>query len=145
MKGVWIAGLNVIDSGVAVRPGEDVSGIDLELTNSAQQIGGTVTDAGGQPVPGHWVVLFSQDRDKWTNVNNRFFATVMTGPAGRFRVVSLPPGSYYAIATDQFDQNGNVVGMFSDPDFLEGAIRNATRFSLSDGSSTTVDLKVVAP
>jgi hypothetical protein len=56
---------------------------------------------------------------------------------GRFKVRSLPPGSYYAIAVDYAEP-----GESNDPDFLERVRSKATSFSLNDGEAKTLDLKI---
>ena len=58
MKAVWIRGVNVIDTGIDVKPGEDVGGIEIELTNRSQQLSGQVLDASGQPAKDFSLVVF---------------------------------------------------------------------------------------
>jgi hypothetical protein len=49
----------------------------------------------------------------------------------------LPAGSYYAIAVDYIPQ-----GEWGDPDTLERLKSKATRFTLTEGESKTLDLKL---
>ena len=53
------------------------------------------------------------------------------------RSVTLPAGSYYAIAVDYVEP-----GESNDPDFLERVRTKATTFSLNDGETKTLDLKL---
>jgi hypothetical protein len=49
----------------------------------------------------------------------------------------LPPGSYYALAVEYV-----APGEWQDPDWLARAAKKATRVTLDEGSSRTLDLKV---
>ena len=58
-------------------------------------------------------------------------------PPGGYKLAALPPGDYYAVALDTVDMQG-----VSDPDFLESLIQSATRFSLREGETKTLDFKI---
>ena len=113
------------DSGIDVD-GRGVRGVEIELTNRRQQVAGLVTDAKGSAVTDYVVLLFSQDRLRWTAAGNRYFSSSRPGDDGRFKVGTLPPGEYYAIALDRTDSAD-----WGDPEFLEGLIRHASPFSLA--------------
>jgi hypothetical protein len=155
MKAVMVRGVNVIDTGIEFKPGEDVGDIEIELTNRAQKISGRVLDASGQPAKDFSLVLFSQDRSLWTNVTNRYWAVArpLQQPPpqvqaqlrqqppppepGAYQMSNLPPGDYFALALEQID-----IATASDPDFLESVMRSATPFSLREGETKTLDFKI---
>ena len=56
---------------------------------------------------------------------------------GRFKIRALPPGRYYAIALDYVDPNDS-----GDPEFLDRIRTKATMFSLNDGETKALDLKL---
>ena len=56
---------------------------------------------------------------------------------GGYRMGALPPGDYYGVALNTVDFQ-----VASDPEFLEGLIQNATRFSLREGEAKTLDFKL---
>jgi hypothetical protein len=143
MKGLWVDGVNVIDTSIALQPGRDLSNVEIEMTSRTQSVSGTVTDGSGQPIGNVWVVAFSQDRDTWTSANNRYYASTRTGPLGRYRFTTLPGGNYYAVAVTSAD-DASGPGFLNDPDFLDRASRGATSFSLRDGAAVTVDLRPTA-
>ena len=58
----------------------------------------------------------------------------------RFRVRSLPPGDYYAVAVDNMEP-----GRWIDPDFLDSVIHAATGLSLDAGETKSIDLKLAEP
>jgi len=60
-------------------------------------------------------------------------------PDGRFTITGLVPGDYYAVAVDSIDPTET-----GDPEFLDRAASRATRFSLGDGETKVLDLKLSA-
>ena len=50
---------------------------------------------------------------------------------------NLPAGGYYAIAVEYLAQ-----GEWNDPDVLDRLKANATKFSLDEGETKTLDLKI---
>ena len=52
-------------------------------------------------------------------------------------MATLPPGDYYAIALDHADPAD-----WSDPDFLDSLSRPASTFSLSEGETKALDLRL---
>ena len=115
---------------------QPVSGIEIEMTNRLQQIAGTVTDARGEAVKDYMVALFSQDRAKW-KTTNRYFALGRPGVDGGFKVATLPPGDYYAVALDAIDVSG-----WQDPDLLEAWSRVAAAFTLTPGDTRALTLRL---
>ena len=56
---------------------------------------------------------------------------------GRFQVKNMPAGSYYAIAVDYI-----ATGDWNDPEVLQRLKSRATRISLEEGATKTLDLKL---
>ena len=82
------------------------------------------------------VLIFADHR--WAAAFNRYGATSRPGADSRFKIATLPPGDYYAIALDRFDP---VDGQ--DPEFLESLTQVASTVSLAPGDTRSVDLKVL--
>ena len=59
------------------------------------------------------------------------------GDDGRFKVAMLPPGDYYAIALDRTDPTE-----WQDPEFLDGLSRQASAFSLAQGETRVIALRL---
>jgi hypothetical protein len=138
VKAVRLNGTDVTDSGIEIDA-RGADGIEIELTNRRQEVSGVVTDAGSGPVKDYAVIVFAQDRALWAAPFSRYFATGRPEDDGRFRVGTLPPGDYYAIALDRVDPTQS-----QDPEFLEGLSRQASSFSLSTGDTRTLDLRLFA-
>jgi hypothetical protein len=137
MKSIRLDGVDVSDTGFDVGP-QGARDVEIEMTSQAQQISGTVTDAGGKPVRDYLVALFAQDRARWSEPTGRRFAIGRPLDTGGFKVATLPPGEYLAIAVAQLDLND-----WQDPSVLEGLSRLATPFVLAPGDSRTLDLRLV--
>ena len=139
LKSVNVNGSDVTDTGVEFKPGEEISGIEIELTQKTTSLSGTVSDARGDAVKDCTVVVFADDPQKWTLPMNRWTASARPDQDGRFKVSNLPAGGYYAIAVDYVAS-----GDWNDPDWLERARDRATRFTLSDGAGKALELKLAS-
>ena len=137
LKEVRVNGTDVTDTGMEFKAGEAVGGVEVVLTSKLTQISGMVTGAGSQPAKDYTLVVFSDDPQRWTFVNSRFVAGTRPDQDGRFQVKNLPAGGYYAIAVEYLAQ-----GEWNDPDVLDRLKTNATRFSLDEGETKTLDLKI---
>ena len=137
-KAVRARGLDVTDTGLELKPGETIDDVEIEMTERQQVVQGQVLDSRGQPAKQFSVVLFSQDPGRWVNPTNRYWSVAVPQPRGGYKMSTLPPGDYYAFAV----AGQQSIAEFSDPDFLESAARNAARFSLREGDSVTLDLKI---
>ena len=65
IKAVRLNGADVTDSGLDVRPNEDLSGLEIELTTQLSDLSGFVSNARGDNVKDYSVVVFSRDRERW--------------------------------------------------------------------------------
>ena len=129
-------GVDVTDSGIDFTSGGDASGIEIELTNHVSELSGLVTNARGEVAKDYTVLVFSQDRDDWT-MNTRRRSQGRPDQEGRFRIRALPAGRYYGIALDSIDPNES-----GDPELLDRLRSRATPFTLNDGETKALDLKL---
>jgi hypothetical protein len=137
LKSVLYNGQDVTDQGIELKPGEDVAGIEIDLTSSTQSVIGTVSSDSSELVKDCTVVIFANEPQKWPLPQNRWIASARPDQDGRYRVTSLPPGQYYAIAVDYVAQ-----GEWQDPEWLARAAKKATTFTLEEGANKTLDLKL---
>jgi hypothetical protein len=136
IRSVRLNGSDITDAGVDIKPGEDISGLEIELTNKLSAVSGLVTDTRGQAVKDYTAIAFSQDPEKWKSFN-RYQGTGRPDQDGRFKISGLPPGEYYIVAVDKIEQ-----GQSTDPDFLEAIRTKATVITIHEGETRTVDLKI---
>ena len=136
LKAVRLNGIDVTDAGVEVRPNEDVSGLEVELTNRISMLSGLVTNNRGEPVTDYSAIIFSQDRDRWGE-GSRYVDSGRPDQDGRYKVSGLPAGEYFAIAVDSIDPAEATTA-----EFLERASARAIRFTLGDAETKSVDLKL---
>jgi protocatechuate 3,4-dioxygenase beta subunit len=140
VKAVRVRGFDVTDSGIDLKDGETLDEVEVEMTRTAQTLTGTVTGGDGAPASRAMVVVFPQNRDLWSTASGRYNGRATTDPNGQFRIASLPPGAYYAVAASQ--PGPGLPTDWNDPDVLEAAIQSAKSFSLAEGGTTTVDLRI---
>jgi len=136
-KSVHFNGEDVTDRGIDFKPGQDLEGIEIELTNKTTSVTGSVNDDKGNALKDYTVVVFAEDEAKWGLAQNRWTSTARPDQQGQFKINNLPPGAYYAIAVDFVAQ-----GEWSDPEWLARAAKRGTRFTLDEGAAKTLDLKL---
>ncbi len=136
IRAIRVNGVDVIDDGIDVKPGEQVTGVDVELTNKIATVSGFVTNTRGERAKDCTLVIFAADNKRW-KPNGRYLRTARPDQEGRFKVSGLPPSEYNIIAIDKLE-----TGQWTDPDFLERLRFKATAFTLSEGETKTVDLKL---
>jgi hypothetical protein len=137
IKAVRLNGLDITDTGFDIRPNEDVSGVEIELTTTLSSVSGVVTDARGDRSRDYTVVIFPRDRELW-GPGSRYLNLGRPDQDGRYKAVNLPPGDYYAIALDYVEQGAN-----TDPEFLDRIRDRATGFSMTEGETKSLDLRLV--
>jgi protocatechuate 3,4-dioxygenase beta subunit len=135
LKSVLVNGADLTDPGVEFKPGETVAGLEVVLTSKVTEVSGTVKGSNGQPVKDYTLVVFSDEPARWALPFTRHVASARPNLEGRFELKSLPAGGYYAIAAEYIAQ-----GEWGDPEVLERLKAKATKFSLDEGESRTLEL-----
>jgi protocatechuate 3,4-dioxygenase beta subunit len=138
LKEVRLNGTDITDTGAEFRPGEAVSGLEVVLTSRTTSVTGGVTGSDGSPVKDYTLVIFADNADLWRLPMTRWVTGTRPDQEGRFKVQNLPPGSYHAVAVEYIPQ-----GEWGDPDLLERLKGKGHRFTLSEGSTEVLDLKIV--
>jgi hypothetical protein len=136
IRAVRYRGIDVTDTGIEFRANENITGLELELTNRVTDLSGLVTNSKGEALKDYSVVVFPQDRDKWMP-GSRYLRSGRPDQDGRFKLSGLPPGQYYLIAVDYLDQDG-----WTEPEYLERVRTRATSVSINEGESKSVDLRI---
>jgi len=138
LKSVKLNGTDITDTGAEFKAGETTSGLEVELASKSTSVTGTVTAGDGSIVKDYTVVIFSESPEYWRLPLTRWVAGTRPDQDGRFKVQNLPAGTYLAAAVGYLPQ-----GEWGDPDFLDRLKSKAKRFTLGDGATETLDLKLV--
>jgi hypothetical protein len=116
--------------------GRDLTGLAMTVTQKVGSVSGSVQDADGKPSPSGVVIVFAEDGDLW-GTGSRFVQATRPGSDGRFTVKGLPGGSYRAFVRAFIED-----GQWEDREFLEQARAETVAFTLADGGSHAVTLKL---
>jgi protocatechuate 3,4-dioxygenase beta subunit len=138
LRAVLQGGVDVTDSGIQFRPGEQIDDVQVLLSGRSSRISGTAVDARGVPAREYTVIVYVDDPARWGPMS-RYLATARPDQQGRFEMTKLPPGTYLAVALDYLED-----GQGSDPEFLQQMRPYATPIQLGDGEHKDIKLQVVA-
>ena len=136
LRMVRLNSADVTDDGFEIKPGDDVGGVEIEMTNRPSAVTGLVTNVRGAVVKDYSLLLFPQDREKW-GPGSRYTRTSRPDQNGRFDATGLPEGTYYAIALEYLED-----GTAADREFLDRVQPKAVAFSLGEGETKSLDLKL---
>jgi hypothetical protein len=134
LKKITLDGQEITDTAVDLRD-KDVEGVEIVLTSKVSRVAGGVSDDTG-PIADYAVVIFPSDPTKWI-YRSRFVAFARSTPQGRFVSQPLPPEDYLAIALP-----GVSLLEIYDPGFLQSLRALATSFTLTEGETKTLELKL---
>jgi hypothetical protein len=130
------AGHDLLDAPLVVAGGQDPAEIAVTLSDRHTTLSGHLTDPLGHPAPEYQVVVFSVDRSMWRPQARRIRA-VHPATDGSFAVAGLPPGSYFVGAVTNADPAD-----FADTSLLDMMAAIATRITLGDNETRTLDLQI---
>jgi hypothetical protein len=134
MKRVQREGVDVTDSPLDFST--DIDGIEIELTQQVTKVSGGVSDDKNSVAFDATVIVFADDPAKW-GPHSRYINSARPDQQGRFTIHGLPPGKYVAIAVGYLEP-----GEERDPDLLQEWQPRGTSFTLSEGETHTLDLKL---
>ena len=138
LKAVMVNGEDFTDKAMEFSGTEEISGVQILVTDRVSEITGRVTDAKGEPTRDYTVVVFPEDSSKW-GYPSRYVRSARADQEGLFKIRALPPDEQYlAVAVDYIEE-----GEGGDPDFLRQMRDRATRVSLGDGETKALDLRRV--
>lgn len=135
-KAIVYNGHDLLDSPIDFTGTEQLSGVQIVLTNRLSGLSGTAIDAEKRPVNDYGVLIFPEDRAllrsprvaRWGRPNQ----------VGRFVVDDLLPGSYLAVALDDVDD-----AQVWNADYLDRFRARATRVLLDENENKTITLERV--
>jgi protocatechuate 3,4-dioxygenase beta subunit len=139
LKAVTLEGEDITDTPVEFPAGQAVTGLQVVLTKKTSALSGLVTDTRGKPLLDATVVVFPEDEALWT-YQSRFIRAARPDQQGQYRVTALPPNKSYLVVALQGLEDGQA----GDPEFLATIKGKAAAFSLAEGETKAVDVKLTA-
>jgi hypothetical protein len=134
VKKITVHGVDVTDSPVDFQK-KDVDDAEIVLTSKVTQVNSTVSGPDGA-VLDYALVIFASDPTKWFD-RSRYVVTARPTQDGHAETRGLPPDEYLAIALPSLQGTE-----WMDPDFLQQLRASATSFSLLEGESKTLTLRL---
>jgi hypothetical protein len=139
LKSVGLAGQDITDVPTELPPGQSVAGLQIVLTKKTTTLSGAVADSRGEPLLDATVVVFPANERLWT-FQSRFIRAARPDQEGTYRLSGLPPSEDYLIVAVQNLEDGQA----GDPEFLASVKDAATKFTLADGETKAVDVRLSA-
>lgn len=136
VKSVTFDGQDITDVPLDPAGRQTIDGIRITMTDKLTNVSGQVTDAKGSTVPQYVVVVQPAD-ELDPNVVMRYIRTVRPDTNGRFELRALRPGRYVATAIDSLEQ-----GRQASPEFRRQLRRGAREFTIKEGETLSLDLKL---
>jgi hypothetical protein len=135
VKSVQHDGRDVTDIPIDFTSG-DVDDITVVVSDRISTVSGRVAAAAGSTALGAPVFVFADDQRLW-GPRSRYVKATSVTREGTYSVRALPAGRYIAVCADDVESD-----QYQDPDVLERLRRRGTSFTLDDGETKTVDLKL---
>ena len=140
LKSVHLNGQDITDVPTEFPPGQSVAGMQIVLTKKVTALSGLVSDARGKPLLDATVVVFPANDKLWM-FQSRFIKAARPDQEGTYRMTGLPPSEDYLVVAVQGLEDGQA----GDPEFLATVKDAATKFTLADGETKAVDIKLATP
>jgi hypothetical protein len=137
LKAVTVDNRDIVDAPVNLRSSQNLSNVNIVLTNKRTEINGTVTNEQSIPIPDFTVIAFSTDPTLWRPLT-RHILTARPDQNGKFQLRGLPPGDYYVVTVDPAEQ-----GEWFEPAFLDQHRAEAARIRLGDGDIKSHDFRIM--
>jgi hypothetical protein len=138
LKSVMVGGVDVTDAAIDFKSTQNYKDAQIILTDKITEVNGSAAGSGTEPVVDYTVVIFPDDETKWVGPS-RYIRSARPDQQGMFKVRALPASPrYLAVAVDYLEE-----GEANDPEFLAEMKDKATTFSLGDGETRSISLKLV--
>jgi hypothetical protein len=136
VRSAMLAERDLIDVPFEMRPGQDVSGVTITLTDAPAELAGRLTDASSRPAQ-LYVLVFSTDRTLW-GTSTRRVTSARARESGEYSINGLPPGEYFLCALTELD----TTRVWADPSYLEELAALSIKLSIGEGEKKRQDLRI---
>ena len=135
VKSIVIGPTDVTDGGFELRGTEQITNARIVLTDRLSELNGNVT-LRNQEAKDSSVVVFAEDAGLWT-FPTRYVRMLRADAQGHYTLRGMPPGTYLLAALDYLEE-----GEWQDPEFLERLRESASRATIREGETKTVNLQL---
>ena len=138
LKSITVDGRDVTDVPLEMGDRASLDGVVITLTDKLTTVAGAVTDSRGAMATDYAVVIFpAEERDSIGRFFYYYIRTARPDINGRFETRGLRPGRYVAVALESLEQGRQYA-----PEFRQQLRRGAREFTLKEGESLTLDLRI---
>ena len=137
VKSAQLDGVDITDVSFDLTPGRRRR-LEITLSDRVGRLTGTVTDRSARPVSNALIVIFPDNRERWSNANS--IETTFSRQQGGYEIDGLPIAKYRVVAVTSLPNRA-----WTDPDVLERLWPSSSPLSLDALGESALDLKVVAP
>ena len=131
-----IAGVEALDFPFEIKPGQNVSGVTITMTDRQTELTGVMVDNKNQPALDYTLVIFPADQKLWTGSSRRI-QTIRPATDGRYTIRNLPPGEYKIATLLDIEP-----GAAQDANFLQQIESATMRITLAAGEKKTQDIRL---
>ena len=135
LKSVHAATVDVMEEGLVVSPGADVS-LTLSYTSAPSELKGKLQTASGRPALEYTLIVFSEDRRYWRPLSTRV-RSVKPSSDSTYSFMNLPAGEYWLAAVSDIDPAQPL-----DAETLAQLMPAAVQVRIMDATTTIQDLKI---
>ena len=139
LERIRIEGLDVTDDPVVFGTVDRPLDMEVVLTDRVSTLTGIAAADGQAGIPGAHIVAYSTDRGRWYWAS-RFMSTTTADDTGSFAIRGLPSGTYYVAAVSRLPPEGP--NAWQNPEFLSASTARATTVSITEGSTTSVRVRL---
>ncbi|PYQ71791.1 MAG: hypothetical protein DMG04_19845 [Acidobacteria bacterium] len=136
-KAILYDGRSLLDASIEFKGGEELSGVQVVLTDRHAELSGIVVDARQTPLQRYSVVVFPED-EQLLRDPRRLARLVRPNQAGQFRIDDLLPGTYCVAAVSDVDSS-----QWLNADYLARFRPIAIRIAVAESEKKNVVLSLV--
>jgi hypothetical protein len=135
VRRIEVVDKDYVDGPIEITNGRQIDGARIVLSRQFPTVHGRIVDDKGAPAEGT-VLLFPSDPPKWLQAAGTL-RTARPDQSGGFRLDTVRPGDYLAVALEYVEQ-----WQVNDPEFLEELRDSATKVRLVEGQNQELTLRV---
>ena len=135
LKAATLGPENVLEKGLDIRHGQDLSRLELVVSSAGGRIEGQALTEEQLPATGCIVALIPEPRYR---SQTAFFKSSTTDQFGHFTLRGIPPGEYKLFAWDDIEP-----GAYQNPDFLRPYEQKGKSVHVDEGGRVTIELRLI--